>query len=95
MDEPTPPTPPTPPPTDADIARQAFISSVASNVAMIAVVLAVNVAVAKRDVITRAWRRATGAAQKNARRAHESRELAAFRRDVSEISHAIGADSEP
>lgn len=82
-------------PTDADVARQAFISSVASNVAMLAIVLAVNVAIAKRDTITRAWRRAVGTAHQSARRAHEARELAEFRRDLSEIDHALGALDEP
>jgi hypothetical protein len=71
------------------VARDALISSVAQNLGMIAVLVAVNVVVAKREAITRQLRRAQAAATRKPDRAHEARELAEFRRDIADISHDI------
>lgn len=76
--------------TNADVAREAFIHSLASNLAFLGLVLAVNVAVAKRDTIILAWRRATARRRHGGIQARIDREVAAFRADLDEITHAAG-----
>lgn len=76
------------------VARDALISSVVSNVGMFAVIIALNVAVAKRDVIKQHWQRARAIVGYRPGAARESREVAEFARDVADISHA-GVISEP
>jgi hypothetical protein len=75
-------------PSDAEIARAAVIHALASNLAMLAVVVAVNVAIAKRDSITRAGRRAVALVRPDAEEGRFAAELADLARDVCEISHA-------
>ena len=72
---------------DAEIARAAVIHALASNLAMIAVVVAVNVIVAKRDTITRAGRRAVALVRAEDGEGRFAAELAELARDVCEISH--------
>lgn len=72
--------------SDAEIARAAVIHAVASNVGMLAVVVAVNVIIAKRDALTRARNRVV-ALVRHDDPAHVSAALAGFRRDVCLISH--------
>jgi hypothetical protein len=83
------------PPSDGEVARAALIQSVVSNVAMLAIVVALNVAVAKRDAITRAARRTVASVRQDARQDRERRALAEFRAEVAEISHAERLDGEP
>ena len=81
------PAPPERRPSDAEVARAAVVHAVASNLAMLAVLVAVNVAVAKRDTITRGARRAVGLVRHSAEQARIAGEVASFARDVAEISH--------
>jgi hypothetical protein len=83
------------PPSDGEVARAALIQSVVSNMAMLAIVVALNVAVAKRDAITRAARRTVASVRQDARQDRERRALAEFRAEVAEISHAERLDGEP
>lgn len=81
---------------DADVARQAFIHSVCSNLGMIAVVLAVNLAIAKRDAITRAWLRVARSRRQAARQEAINRAVSEFRGELDEITHSMGMlDDEP
>lgn len=74
-------------PSNADIARAAFIHAMVSNLAMLALAVAVNVAVAKRDVIARTIRRFT-TQRRTAAQIREARAINEFRREVTELSHA-------
>jgi hypothetical protein len=74
--------------SDAEIARAAVVHALASNLAMLAVVVAVNVAVAKRDAITRAGRRAVAYVRDEADEGHVPAQLAELAADVCQISHA-------
>lgn len=75
-------------PSDAEIARAAVIHALASNLAMLAVVVAVNVAIARRDAITRAGRRAIAYVRQEADEGQIAAELGELARDVCQISHA-------
>jgi len=81
--------------TDAELARAAVVQAVASNLAMLAVVVAVNVAVARRDAITRAGRRAVSWVRQEPDEGAVRAELAELARDVCQISHAEVLDGEP
>jgi hypothetical protein len=74
--------------SDAEIARAAVVHALASNLAMLAVVVAVNVAVAKRDAITRAGRRAVAYVRDEADEGQMRAQLAELAADVCQISHA-------
>lgn len=74
----------------ADVATRAAVQSAASYLALVVVVVAVNVGVARRQAIVRAYLAAVAKVRQDARRAREAGQLADFRRDISEISHAAG-----
>lgn len=88
---------PAAPETDVDLARRAFIHAVCSNLGMLAVVLAVNLAIAKRDAITRTVRRMSLSRRQAARQAAINRAVSEFRGELDEITHAVGGllDDEP
>ena len=77
--------------TGAEVARAAVISGVAENLALLGLMLAVNIMIAKRDAFRRAGQRAVAAVRHDDRRGRIARELAEFRREVSEISAAGGS----
>lgn len=75
-------------PSDAELARAAVVQAVASNLAMLAIVVAVNVAIARRDAITRAARRAVAYVRQEPDEGAIRAQLAELARDVCHISHA-------
>lgn len=91
----TPPrqAPPDTGPTDAEIARRAAVSALASNAVMLAVVLTVNIAIAKRDDLLRLWHRAVGTTRRARRETDITREVAEFRADVHDISRSLDLSS--
>ena len=82
-------------PSDAEIARAAVVHAVASNLAMLAVLVAVNVAVARRDQITRAGRRALAYVRQEPDEGAIAAELGELAADVCRISHAGRLLDEP
>lgn len=75
-------------PGDAELARQAFVTSLAGNIAMVAVVLGVQIALSRRESLTLAVRRLAGIHTRHSRAAQVSHELAGLAYDVCRISHA-------
>jgi hypothetical protein len=74
---------------DRQAARDAAVAALADNLVFLVLLVAMNVAIAKRDVILRGWRRAQAIISHDPAGAREARELAEFRRDISEISHYL------
>jgi len=72
--------------TAAHVARDAAVSQAASFAVYLGMSLLITVAITKRDAITRLWMRAKHLYWTEPRRDRHAREVAEFRRDISDIS---------
>lgn len=75
-------------------ARDAAIQSAISTGVYLAIVLGLSLAVAKRDIITRAWMRARAIIRPAGDPPHVAAALADLRRDISDIEHGGGPRTE-
>lgn len=74
--------------SSADIVREAALSQAASLLVYIGISVAITVAIAKRDALTRAWMRYKRWARRDPEKIRRSRLLAELRRDISLIEHS-------
>lgn len=77
--------------TPGKVARDAAVSSLVSNGVYLAVMIALAVALTRRDWVTRQAQRVRAAVNREWRGWHTAREVADFNRAVSDYEHGGGA----